>query len=148
MWTWEGGRKWQDRDNYILGSFMVCTVHKILLGTSVSWTKHVKGTAFPVLDYCRYREFQELEAPWISNGTWRWQGCQPYAPAAFTPCLRQYLWYSFLLEAELTPRLQCGRKDYVNEKFLWHHREPNPPPPGACPDEAFSRYKTYKGMVE
>jgi len=26
---------------------------------------------------------------------------QPYAPAAFTP--RKYTWYSFLLEAELTP---------------------------------------------
>jgi hypothetical protein len=33
--------------------------------------------------------------------TWRWQSCQPYAPAAFTP--RKYTWYSFLLEAELTP---------------------------------------------
>jgi hypothetical protein len=34
-------------------------------------------------------------------GTWRWQGCQPYAPAAFTP--RKYSWYSILLEAESTP---------------------------------------------
>jgi hypothetical protein len=34
-------------------------------------------------------------------GTWSWQGCQPYAPAAFTP--RKYSWYSFLLEAESTP---------------------------------------------
>jgi hypothetical protein len=33
--------------------------------------------------------------------TWRWQDCQPYAPAAFTP--RNYSWYSFLLEAESTP---------------------------------------------
>jgi hypothetical protein len=33
--------------------------------------------------------------------TCRWQGCQPYAPAAFTP--RKYSWYSFLLEAESTP---------------------------------------------
>jgi hypothetical protein len=31
----------------------------------------------------------------------RWQGCQPYAPAAFMP--RKYFWYSFLLEAESTP---------------------------------------------
>jgi hypothetical protein len=30
---------------------------------------------------------------------------------------RKYSWYSFLLEAESTPRPQCGRKDYVNEKF-------------------------------
>ena len=27
-------------------------------------------------------------------GTWRWYGCQPYSPAAFTP--RKYSWYSFL----------------------------------------------------
>jgi hypothetical protein len=34
-------------------------------------------------------------------GTWSWQGCQPYAPVAFTP--RKYSWYSCLLEAESTP---------------------------------------------
>jgi hypothetical protein len=52
--------------------------------------------------------------------TWRWQGCQPCAPAAFTP--KKYFWYSFLLEAESTPGPQCARKDYVNEKFQRHHR--------------------------
>jgi hypothetical protein len=31
-------------------------------------------------------------------GTWRWQGCQPNASAAFTP--RKYSWYSFMLEAD------------------------------------------------
>jgi len=30
---------------------------------------------------------------------------------------RKYSWHSFLLEAESTPGPQCGRKDYVNEKF-------------------------------
>jgi hypothetical protein len=29
---------------------------------------------------------------------------------------RKVSWYLFLLEAELTPGPQCGRKDYVNEK--------------------------------
>ena len=29
----------------------------------------------------------------------------------------KYTCYSFLLEAESTPEPQCGRKDYVNEKF-------------------------------
>jgi hypothetical protein len=46
-------------------------------------------------------------------GTWRWQGCQAYAPAAFMP--QELTWYSFLLEAESTPGPQCSRKDYVNE---------------------------------
>jgi hypothetical protein len=48
--------------------------------------------------------------------------------AAFTP--RKYSWYSFLLEAKSTPRPQCCRKDYVNEKFQWHHRESIPRPSG------------------
>jgi len=30
---------------------------------------------------------------------------------------KKYSWYSFLLEAESTAGPQCGRKDYVNEKF-------------------------------
>jgi hypothetical protein len=32
-----------------------------------------------------------------------------------------------MLEAELTPGLYCGWKDYVNEKFHW---DSNPRPPG------------------
>ena len=48
------------------------------------------------------RGFQEIKVPrFHDNGTGWWQGCQPYAPAAFTP--RKYSWYSFLLEAESTP---------------------------------------------
>jgi hypothetical protein len=53
--------------------------------------------------------------------TWRWQGCQPYVPATFTP--RKYSWYSFLLEAESTPGPWCSQKEYVNEKFQWYQRE-------------------------
>jgi len=41
-------------------------------------------------------------------------GCQPYAPAVFTP--KKYSWYSFLLEAESTPRPQCDRKDFMSMK--------------------------------
>ena len=41
-------------------------------------------------------------------------GCQPYAPAAFTP--NKYSWYSFLLEAESTPAPQCDRKDFMSMK--------------------------------
>jgi len=47
-------------------------------------------------------EFQEAKVPrFHENGAGWWQGCHPYAPAAFTP--RKCSWYSFLLEAELTP---------------------------------------------
>jgi hypothetical protein len=38
----------------------------------------------------------------------------------------KYPWYSFLSETESTPGPQCGRKDYVNEKFQWHHRGTEP----------------------
>jgi hypothetical protein len=61
--------------------------------------------------YCKAIPLQALTGPEGSRsfrlpdlktvGTWRWQGCQPYAPATFTP--RKYSWYSFPLEAESTP---------------------------------------------
>ena len=41
------------------------------------------------------------------NGTGRWKGCQPYAPAAFTPWKSS--WYSFLLEAESTPKIMSPK---------------------------------------
>ena len=50
----------------------------------------------------------------MTFGTWRWWGCQPHAPAAFTP--RKYSWYSFSLGAESTPGPWYGRKEYVTEK--------------------------------
>ena len=42
-------------------------------------------------------------------------GCQPYAPAAFTP--RKYSWCSFLLEGESTPGPRCDRKDLMSMKI-------------------------------
>ena len=50
------------------------------------------------------RGLQEVKVPRFRDngrGWWLVVGCQPYAPAAFTP--RKYSWYSFLLEAESTP---------------------------------------------
>ena len=53
---------------------------------------------------------------------------QLYAPAAFIP--RKYSWYSFLLDAESTQGPEWSRKDCINEKLQWHHREGNQQPPG------------------
>ena len=50
----------------------------------------------------------------MTFGTWRWWGCQPHAPAAFTP--RKCSWYSFSLGAGSTPGPWCSRKEYVTEK--------------------------------
>ena len=36
----------------------------------------------------------------------------------------KYSWYSFQLEAEPIPGSNCGRKDYVNEKFHWTRHLP------------------------
>jgi len=43
-------------------------------------------------------------------------GCQPHAPAAFTP--RKYSWYLFMLEAESTPEPQSDRKDLMIQN-IW-----------------------------
>ena len=54
----------------------------------------------------RPRVVQTLPGGWGSQismtfGTWRWWGCQPHAPASFTP--RKCSWYSFSLGADSTP---------------------------------------------
>jgi hypothetical protein len=54
---------------------------------------------------------------------------------------QEYFWYSFLLDAESTPEPQCGRKDYVNKKFQWHHRESNPRSASTNCATAFSEQK-------
>jgi hypothetical protein len=63
---------------------------------------NVKGKAIPLQAWTGPEGSRKLRLPdFMTIGTCRWKGCQPYAPAAFTP--RQYSWYSFLLEAESTP---------------------------------------------
>ena len=57
------------------------------------------------------------------------EGGKVVSPKRLPPLTpRKYPWYSFLLQAESTPGPQCGRKDCINEKFQWHHRESNPRP--------------------
>jgi len=91
--------------------------------------KVYKGKAIPLQAWTGLESSRRLRLPYSKTiGLWRWQGCQPYAPAVFIP--RKYSWHSFLLEAVSTPGPYCGRKDYVNEKFQWHIRESNPQPSG------------------
>jgi hypothetical protein len=61
-----------------------------------------KGKAIPLQAVTGPEGFGRLRpTDFKTIGTLRWQGCQSYAPANFTP--RKYSWYSFLLEAESTP---------------------------------------------
>ena len=61
------------------------------------------------------RMFQEVKClRFRDNGTRMVVGCQPYAPAAFTP--RKYSCYSFLLETESTTEPQCDRKYFMSMK--------------------------------
>jgi len=57
----------------------------------------------------------------MTFGTWMWWGCQPHAPAAFTP--RKCSWYSFSLWADSTPG--PGIRHW---KIQWHYRESIPVP--------------------
>ena len=83
--------------------FTVCTSTFQLL-IEVSWsnkTKRETGNlackAITVLASSGPESSRRLRPPNFKTiGTWRWQGCQPYAPAAFTR--RKYSWYSFFAD--------------------------------------------------
>ena len=61
-----------------------------------------KGKAITLQPWTGPEGSRRLRLPDFKTiGTGRWEGCQPYAPATFTP--RKYSWYSYLLEAESTP---------------------------------------------
>ena len=50
------------------------------------WRYKVKGKAIPLQAWTGPEGSRGLRLPDFKTiGTWRWWGCQPYAPAAFTP---------------------------------------------------------------
>jgi hypothetical protein len=126
---------WQHHGNCVKKWDRLALCHPLSLRrgalTANTWESavQVKGKAIPLQALTGPEGSMRLRLPDFKTiETQRQQGCQPYRPAAFTP--RKYSWYSFLLEAESTPGPECGRKDYVNEKFQWHHRESIPQPSG------------------
>jgi hypothetical protein len=61
-----------------------------------------KGKAIPLQALTGPEDSSRLRLPDFKTiGASRWQDCQPYAPAVFTP--RKYSWYSFLLKVDSTP---------------------------------------------
>jgi len=66
------------------------------VSTHVHLIRTGKGKAIPLQAWTGPEGSRRLQLPDFKTiGTWRWQGCQRYSPAAFTP--RKYSWYSFLL---------------------------------------------------
>jgi len=102
-------------------------VHKVALGQACHWVLRFPPVCI-IPPMCHFGVKQSHNRPGVSQrvpgglasqismtfGTWRWWGCQPHAPAAFSP--RKCSWYSFSLGAESTPGPWYGRKEYVTEK--------------------------------
>jgi hypothetical protein len=81
---------------------------KIDVRSTQKYIRKGTGNAVPVQACAGPEGSRRLRLPDFKTiGTTGWKGCQPYAPAAFTP--RKYPWYSFLLEAKSTPRPQGGK---------------------------------------
>ena len=66
----------------------------------VCWKR--KGKAVPLQSRSGPESSRKLRFPdYMTTAQDGGNGCQPYAPAAFTPS--KYSWYLFLLEAKSTP---------------------------------------------
>jgi hypothetical protein len=64
-------------------------------GRKVKQSHYRPGQAMRVPGCLRLPDFKTI-------GTWRWQVCQPSAPAAFTP--NKYSWYSISVRGWIDPR--------------------------------------------
>jgi hypothetical protein len=78
---------------------------------------HVLCSSFVKQSHYRPRVVLRDPGGWGSQnfktvGTWRWLGCQPYAPAAFTP--QEITLVLIYVSGWVDP---SGRKDYVKEKI-------------------------------
>ena len=115
----------------------------IIFKGNLHLNKPVLGKGNPITGLDRSWGFQEAENPRFQDQTAH-EGGKVGSLTHRPPLLpRNCSWYSFLLEAESTPGPQCSRKDYVNEKFQWHHRESNPQPSGLWRSVSTNCVTTY-----
>jgi hypothetical protein len=87
----------------------------------------ITGTATPFPGLDRLLRCQVVEAPKISRQSAHEGG---KVSSKHRPPLhpRKHPWYSFLLEAESTPRLQCSQKDEIEHKSQRPPQKSNPWP--------------------
>jgi hypothetical protein len=84
-----------------------------LLSIFLEYYKLLNCRAIPLHTWTGQRGSRILRLPeCLDFDTWRWLGCQPYAPTAFIP--RRYPWHSFPLETKSTPTPLSSRKDQVD----------------------------------
>ena len=111
-------------------------IHTILKNTFMLWRLKLRRFVLLILVQGKANPAQASTGPEDSQTARQsaHEGGKVVSPKFRTPLTpRRYPRYSFLLEGE------CGRKDYVNEKFQWHHRESNTRRPAstncatACP---------------
>jgi hypothetical protein len=92
-------------------------------------TQQVKGKAIPLQDWTGPEGSRSLRPPDFKTvGTWRWQGCQPYALTAFTP--HEVFLVIISVRGSVNSRTTVQPEDHANDKFQWHHPESNPKPSG------------------
>ena len=71
----------------LLPNYMVSHSFWTTRAVTLTWpTQYIKGKAIPLQAWTGQEGSSRLRFPDFKTiGTWRWQGCQQHAPAAFTP---------------------------------------------------------------
>jgi hypothetical protein len=83
-----------ERKDQAVGVF--CSTRICACSVSKGNSVHIKAISLQA--FTGPQGFRRLRLPDFKTiGTWRWQGCQPYAPAAFTR--RKHYWYNTTLRS-------------------------------------------------
>ena len=123
------------RDGFIDGKFHENRALRYELNTLVQQNHTLQATIYIsyetiamsliLIKQTRYRPGQAQRLPWgwgfqISRQSAN-EGGKVVSPTHRPPLPQEIFLVLISVRAESTPGSQCGRKDYVNEKFHWHN---------------------------